>query len=317
MNIMILPNLYFILKLNLSHVTGTSRGLFLNRHLISILIFYFRVITNEKRAMKITVNGIIMNFEMSGKGEVLILIHGAGDNLNMWYKQVSEFSKSYAVITYDLRGHGETETSKAEYSIDLFSEDLYELMKAIKVESAYFLGYSIGGRIALNLAVEHPEIVKVLILANSPSGLIPPSPEAIERRRGWLELLEKRDFKTVAEMMTTNAFSPGFKDRDPAVFDNYLNIKLHNKPDCFEKVIRAIGALTTPPDLSIVKSPVLIIAGENDAIAGIDQANLTNKAIIGSKLVILPTGHASPIELPDRFNSIVMDFLSTIKIKGL
>lgn len=266
--------------------------------------------------MEIRVNGIIMNYEIGGKGEILILIHGAGDNLNMWYKQVPVFSKSYTVITYDIRGHGGTETSKAEYSIELFAEDLYQFMKAIKVESAHFLGYSMGGRIALNLAIDHPEIVKALILTNSPAGLIPPSPEAVERRRVWLELLEKRDIKAVAEMMTTNAFSPGFKDSNPTMFDNYKDIKLQNKPDCFAQVIRAIGKLTPPPDLRKVKCPVLIIVGENDAIAGVDQGNMTQKAIFGSKLVIFPTGHATAIELPDRFNSVVMDFLSAVKING-
>lgn len=56
--------------------------------------------------------------------------------------------------------------------------------------------------------------------------------------------------------------------------------------------------------------------GENDAIAGVDQGNMTRKAIFGSKLVIFPTGHATAIELPDRFNSVVMDFLSAVKING-
>jgi pimeloyl-ACP methyl ester carboxylesterase len=260
--------------------------------------------------MKIGVNGIVMNYEIAGKGKVLVLIHGAGDNLHMWYKQVPIFSKTYTVITYDIRGHGETETSRAEYSIELFTQDLYEFMKAIKVESSYFLGYSMGGRIALNLAINHPEIVKALIFTNSPAGLIPPAPESIERRRVWLELLEKGDVKAVAEMMTAIAFSPGFEDRSPTEFNKYRNIKLQNNPGCFARAIRAIGTLTTPPDLKKVKCPVLIIVGENDPIAGVDQGSLTQKAIVGSQLVILPTGHTTAIELPEKFNSVVMEFLS-------
>ena len=265
--------------------------------------------------MEIRANGVVVNYEIAGKGKNLILIHGAGDNLNMWYNQVPAFSKNFTVITYDIRGHGKTENSETEYSIELFAQDLYELTRAMKVESAYILGYSIGGRIALNLAIEHPEIVKALILSNSPVwGIIPPSPEAIERRQTWLDLLEKRDTKSVAEMMITNAFSPGFKERDPAVFGNYKNIKLQMKPDCFEQVIRAIGKISAPPNLTKLKCPVLIIVGEYDAIAGVDQGKLTQKAMAGSKLAIFPTGHASPIELPDRFNSVVINFLSGLRI---
>jgi len=263
--------------------------------------------------MKIKANDISMNYEISGKGENLVLIHGAGDNLNMWYHQVPIFSKSYSVITYDVRGHGETESPKIEYTISLFTEDLYQFMKAIKVESAYFLGYSMGGRIALNLAIDHPEMVKVLILANSSVGLTSPSPEAMERRRMWVELLEKGDIQAVAELMTTTAFSPGFKDRNPTEFEKYKNVKLQNKPDDFARVMRVIGASTTPPDLSKVKCPVLIIVGENDAFMGVDQGKLAQKRIVGSKLVILPTGHAAAIELPSKFNSAVMKFLSGIR----
>lgn len=106
--------------------------------------------------MKIRANGISMNYEIKGKGENLILIHGAGDNLNMWYHQVPEFSKSYRVITYDVRGSGKTESPQEEYSISLFANDVYELMRGIKVEGAYLIGYSMGGRVALDLALNHP-----------------------------------------------------------------------------------------------------------------------------------------------------------------
>lgn len=92
--------------------------------------------------MKIKAHGISMNYEIKGKGENLVLIHGAGDNLNMWYHQVPVLSKSYRVITYDVRGHGRTESPEGEYSISLFVEDAYELMKAIEVQDAYFLGHS-------------------------------------------------------------------------------------------------------------------------------------------------------------------------------
>jgi 3-oxoadipate enol-lactonase len=263
--------------------------------------------------MKIKANGISMNYEIKGEGEPLILIHGAGDNLNMWYHQIPVFSKSYNVIIYDVRGHGKTESPKTEYTILLFTEDLYQFLKALKVKNAYFLGYSMGGRIALNLAIDHPEIVKALILANSSVGLMSPSAEAMERRRTWLELLEKGDINRFVELMTTTVFSPGFKDRNAAAFERYKNVKLQNKPDALTRVIQAMGVPTAPPDLNKVKCPVLIIVGEKDTLTGVDQGKLAQKAMINSKLVILPTGHAAAVELPSKFNSAVMEFLSGIR----
>lgn len=283
--------------------------------------------------MKIKANGINMNYDTKGKGEYLVLIHGAGDNLNMWYHQVPAFFKNYYVITYDVRGSGKTDSPKGDYSISLLAEDVCELVKAIafvnlmSVDSmeqmmksqkpdeaqCFLLGYSMGGRIALEAAINHPQMVKALVLANSSVGLAPPTPDAAERRQALLELLGKGDMKKVAEMMTTNAFSPGFKSKNPSEFDKYMKVKLQNKPDGLVRIMQALASTTTPPDLSKVKCPVLLIVGENDAYMGVEPGKQAHEAIAGSKLVILPTGHASAIEAPDKFNSAVLEFLSGVR----
>jgi 3-oxoadipate enol-lactonase len=260
--------------------------------------------------MKIKANGIYMHYQIKGQGANIVLIHGAGDNLNMWYHQVPVFSKSYRVITYDVRGSGKTESPEGDYSISLFAEDLYQLMRAIRVEGAYLLGYSMGGRIALELAINYPDLVKGLVLANSSVGLTPPSPETLERRRVTLELLDKGDMKRVAEMMTTGAFSPDLKSKNPTKFKRYMKVKLQNKPDGIARLMRSLSTSTVPPDLNKVKCPVLLIVGENDLYMGVEQGKQAREAIAGSKLVILPTGHAAAIELPKKFNPSVLEFLS-------
>jgi 3-oxoadipate enol-lactonase len=283
--------------------------------------------------MKIKANNINMNYDVKGKGENLVLIHGAGDNLNMWYHQVPVFSKSYCVITYDVRGAGKTDSPKGDYSMPLLAEDVCELVKAIafvnlmsvdsmeqmmkaqKPEEAqcFLLGYSMGGRIALEAAINHPQMVKALVLANSGVGLARPAPDAAERRQALMELLSKGDMKKVTEMMTTSAFSPGFRSKNPSEFDKYMKVKLQNKADGLARTMQTLGSATTPPDLSKVKCPVLIIVGENDAYMGVEQGKQAHEAIAGSKLLILPTGHASAIEAPDRFNSAVLEFLSGVR----
>ena len=67
--------------------------------------------------MKIKANGIVMNYELAGEGPCLVLIHGAGDNLKMWYNQVPIFSQHYQVLTYDVRGFGQTQGPEGEYSV--------------------------------------------------------------------------------------------------------------------------------------------------------------------------------------------------------
>ena len=263
--------------------------------------------------MKINANGILMNYEINGKGGNLVLIHGAGGNLNMWYHQVPAFSKSYCVITYDVRGAGETESPDTGYSMSLFIKDAYELMKAVGVEDAYFVGYSMGGRIAIELAINYPKMVKALILANSAMRPTRPSPETIEGWRTMLGLLDKGDIEKVAEIIAIGAFSPGFDSKNPTEFERYRNVVLRNKPDGLARIMRSLFTPAAPPDLSKIKCPVLLIIGSNDPNVGVEQGKKTHEEMAGSKLVILPTGHATAIELPDKFNSAVIEFLSELR----
>ncbi len=259
--------------------------------------------------MIVNTNGILTHYEITGEGEDFIFIHGAIDNLQMWYHQIPTFSKYYRVIAYDVRGHGKTESTKADYSLSLFSEDLYHFMKAIDIQKAYFLGFSMGGRIALNLAIDHPEIVKALILANSPMGINPNASESAERRRVWQEIIQKGDSEAFIELLTQNAFSSGYKEKNPAEFEKYRRIKLRNDPGTFARVMEALSALAIPPDFIKIRCPVLLIVGRYDIFMGVDQGKLAHKAIAGSELVVLPSGHASAIETPEPFNSSAMAFI--------
>lgn len=261
--------------------------------------------------MKIEANGIMMNYELAGEGPCLALIHGAGDNLKMWYNQVTVFSQRYQVLTYDVRGFGLTQSLPGEYSMALFAEDLYQLLQALNIGEAFLLGYSMGGRIALELAIQHPKVAKALVLANSGVGG-PRPPEAVERFRFMLELLQKGDVATIAEEMTTGAFSPGFKEKNPEAFERYKAVKLEVDPQSFAQAMMALAEDIRPPDVGRIQCPTLIICGENDSYMTPDVARSMQQAIPGSELMVMSTGHAAAIEAPESFNTAVLEFLSRL-----
>ena len=89
--------------------------------------------------MKIQTGSIKTNYELSGDGACLVMIHGFSDNLSMWYNQVPELSSQYKVLTYDVRGHGLTETPGNEFSLEDLGVDLYALLKAQSIEKACVL----------------------------------------------------------------------------------------------------------------------------------------------------------------------------------
>jgi len=157
--------------------------------------------------------------------------------------------------------------------------------------------------------------VKALVLTNSSAGLpiATPSPKAMEQGQEILELLDKGDVRTAAELMASAAFSPDFKSKKPVEFEKIVKSKLQNAPYQHAQVMRLLRGGAGAPDISRLKCPTLIIIGEYDSGMGPDRGKQLQQAIPNSKLVILAAGHSSPFEAPDEFNRAVLEFLSELK----
>ncbi|MFH1639116.1 MAG: alpha/beta hydrolase [Chloroflexota bacterium] len=284
-------------------------------------------------ASKVKANEIIINFEDEGVEDNVIFVHGYGDNCKMWWNQLATpaFTKYWRLWAVDIRGCGGTERPKTDYSMDTLMKDFVQFWRMGRAQVAADLekfeemawvktnpvvvGYSMGGRIALEYAIRYPRDVRALVLVSSGVGLPRPEPTAEEQKQRdeMTALLKKGDIKKWAEMMTTNAFSPGFKQKNPKVFEKYKKIKTEQKPDALLRLREGMASASTTPDLSRLTMPVLIIVGENDAHMGPEQGKKAQEAIPGSKLVVLPTGHASPIEEPEQFNSALLEFINEVK----
>ena len=275
--------------------------------------------TTAEGWMKIEAGGIRTNYELTGKGAALVLIHGFTDNLGMWFNQVPVFSERFELLTYDVRGHGETEMEEERFSMEIFADDLRALLEALGIGKTCVLGYSMGGRIALRFALDHPEMTTGLVFANSgvTGSDVQPTPEQlaalVERRKQMVELFETGDIEAIADGMAERSFSPGLRDEDPAMFQRYKAIKLRNDPRHYLAIMEAmVEAVTHPPDLTQLECPALIIAGERDGFMSLDEARSMEGAIRDATVTVLPTGHAAAIEAPRAFNQAVLDFMERL-----
>jgi pimeloyl-ACP methyl ester carboxylesterase len=269
--------------------------------------------------MKTRANGIEMSYELSGEGACLVLIHGFTDNLGMWYRQVPVLSRHYQVLTYDVRGHGDTRDPTASFSMDLFAADLEALLGALEIEKTCVLGYSMGGRIGLSFALHYPERTTGLIFANS--GVRGAHQrlteeqiaELAERRRQMVEMFETGDIQLIADGMAERSFSPGMRETNPVEFQKYVEVKLRNDPRHYLSIMEAmVEAMASPPDLTKLGCPVLIIAGDRDGFMTVEDARSMERAIGDATATILPTGHAAAIEAPEAFNQAVLGFMKRL-----
>src|SRR5262245_32002996 len=114
------------------------------------------------------VNGIKLYYEIQGKGRPLILLHGGLGAIEMFGPNLPALAKGRQLIAVDLQGHGRTADVDRPLSIETMADDIAALMKHIKLDRADVMGYSLGGGVALQMAIRHPEMVEKLVLVSTP-----------------------------------------------------------------------------------------------------------------------------------------------------
>lgn len=258
------------------------------------------------------VNGIALYYEMVGQGEWLVLIHASADNSAIWFNQVPAFAKHYRVLTYDMRGFGRSD-KPADLRRETLVEDLYALLETLEIKGAFFLGHSMGGGVAQRLAIEHPEIVKALILAGSGAGR-PLSPLWAKFNRELADLLEREGMSAILGERMRRLFAPGFAERNPQGVRRYQEIRLMNDAAAYARSLRSSRNRAMSMEPERIHCPTLILLGDQDPLMKVEQAQALAKRIPKAWLKVLEScGHVSPLERPQEFNAAVLEFLAEVE----
>lgn len=262
---------------------------------------------------KIEVNGVQISYHEAGSVNALplVFIHGFPFNKTMWAGQLTALKNKYRPIAYDVRGHGKSEAGKADFSIDLFANDLLAFLDALKIEKAVVCGLSMGGYIALSAIQKQPERFAALVLADTQCGA--DTPEGKDKRMKTIAFIQKNGLEVYAEESLKNLFaSASFQSHAQVVM--FIHQSILNTPA--EVVCRTLQALADRKEscsyLPKIKIPVCVIVGNEDKITPPAVAQKMADAISDSKLVIInKAGHLPNLEEPAVFNKVVLDFLTT------
>lgn len=266
---------------------------------------------------EVHVNGLRLHVEVQGSGPSLMLLHGFTGSARSWEGVTDILCQTHRVVAIDVIGHGQSDAPQdtARYAYNRALDDLACLAATLGVEQAAWLGYSMGGRLALGLARRHPERVGALILESTSPGLADPLER--ERRRGSDDALAKR-----IEEHGVDAFVAAWERLPlwesqarlaPEVLQRQRDIRLSNTPAGLAGSLRGMGTGAQPSfwgDLGSVKAPTLIIAGSlDDKFTRI--ARRMAEVIPRANLNIMPdAGHAVHLEQPERFADAVRNFIS-------
>jgi pimeloyl-ACP methyl ester carboxylesterase len=264
--------------------------------------------------------GIDINYEDEGEGHPLVLIHGLTSTLRMWDEQMPALLSKYRVVRYDCRGHGGTESpaDPSAYSQEIFIDDALGLLDALGLEKVHLCGLSMGGNIALNLALRHPDRVGAMIVASTGAGSRKDD-GTIEGFKIAADILRKGDLKRFTDaMMTSPLFEPFLKKRPDLVEvtkENLLSCNAMGLANTIRGVqLKRSSIMDLEEKLRDLSVPTLILAGDKD-IACLEPAEFMNQHIPRSKLVVFSkTGHIVNRERPEDFNREVMDFLNAMEL---
>ncbi len=234
--------------------------------------------------MIIHVNDIDVHVEISGQGDTLILLHGNGEDLEVFQQQIAYFSKFFCVIAIDTRAHGLSQRGTAPLDFWTFARDVVAVMDYFGLQQAHLLGFSDGGNTVLHVALIAPERVSSLVLVGAnlfPKGM-----------KSWILFLMKANY---IWLQIQSLFSKKMQQKK-----EIWSLMLKHPHLDFEQI-------------SKIHHPTLVMAGEYDMIQ-IKHTLCIAQAIPSATLEIVPeTNHFLLFEKPDESNQIIYDFYRKIK----
>ena len=228
--------------------------------------------------MQIKVNDIRVYYEIRGEGEPLVLINGLANDITDNEAIIATLSTRYRVVAFDNRGAGRTDKPHTPYSIEMMAGDARALMQAVDIDQAYVLGLSMGGRIALELALQRPTMVKKLVLVSTAARVV----------QTWQRSL----------LMNTLPRIPMFKGKYPQPYY------------AFARQREASASYNCTDRLPELRAPTLIMHGKKDGLTPYRLAEEMQARIPGAKLLPFDGGHLFLYFKQKEFTDAVFDFLA-------
>lgn len=264
---------------------------------------------------RVNVNGINLYYEISGSGPSVVLCHGYTGSHRDWMFQVPVLAQKYQVVTIDHRGHGKSDapSSAGAYSIPTLGDDLYALLNCMDIARCCLVGHSMGGLVALQLALDQPHVVSSLVLVDTASGPVN-IPGHADRRAELLEIARTDGMEAVFDYdAKNNPLSLRRLERYPRLFNRSKQRILDMPVDGYVYMGQALSECEDLTGrLKEISVPTLVIVGEEDLPFQRPSRTLA-EVIPNAQLRIVPQAlHCPQEEEPETFNQILLEFLTKV-----
>jgi len=257
---------------------------------------------------RIVANGIEVSYRLEGTADapVLMLSNSLLTDYGMWDFQVPALTQKYRLLRYDTRGHGGTQASPGPYSMAMLVADVVGLLDALGIRRVHFLGLSMGGMIAQLLASRHGERLLSVCLCDTACHM---PPESVWDER--IELAMTRGTAAFVQPMTQRWLTQGYREGHPEILEKLGAMIARTSIDGLVGCAHAIKKMDHSAILPGIKVPALVVVGEHDQGTPVAAAEVLQRGIRQSKLVVIKqAAHLPNIEQAQVFNRVVADFLA-------
>ena len=260
----------------------------------------------------IRVDNIQLAYTDTGLGQAVVLLHGYPFNRSLWTEQVAALSNSYRVVTPDLRGLGESDSTSGAATMNRMAQDVAELLNRLEISRAVVGGLSMGGYVALAFYKLFPSRVRALLLADTRAQA--DTEEGKEKRFQQAEKALAEGMAGIADSMLPKLLTPDTVSKRPELVKRVRDMMLKTKPE------GAAGALLGMAErddqtalLSQIACPALILVGREDPITPVPDSEKMHREIEGSRLVVIDNAaHVSNLERTEQFNEEFVQFLNSL-----
>jgi pimeloyl-ACP methyl ester carboxylesterase len=247
--------------------------------------------------------------EEHGDGEPLLLVEGLGQSMWAWREQVPVFAERFRTIAFDTRGTGRSQVPDEPYGIPDLADDAAAILDG---RAAHLVALSMGGYVSLTLALARPELVRSLVLVGTGAG----GPDRVPRPehvRAAFAAAQGLPLAEYGRATTPYTFSAGWPERNPERYEAILRARLEH-PTPHETIDMHMTACYRYYDegapVEQLDVPALVVHGDEDLIVPVENGRMLAARLPNARYVELPgRGHNVPLEDPDTFNRLVLDFL--------
>ena len=266
------------------------------------------------------VNGVNLWFRISGEGEPVVKIHGAGFGHFNFDPVTPELSKRFRVIDYDMRGYGASDRPVQDYDMEVWADDLAGLMDALEIDRAHVHGTSMGGMIAIVFAGKYP-LRTTSVVINCAAARLGVTGRLIFKN--WIDIArmdaDGPGSRILAELITWQAISKRFlEEQDAEALTDTIQqiLRDSNRIEVFTAACQAMCDMDVTGWLPKITSPALVLGGDEDVMTpwdqgpgGVGQQGIYEAIEGAEKHVIVGSNHSTIFDGTDEHSRVVMEFL--------